>query len=141
VNIPPDYTPERLLELAEKFDAESKRYAAMAAACREHAAALQRLPEGRADRTMSKVDVDTRDHEANVKRGASRATRRHPGLRRIYEAGHTVTSLAKELRETRARVSSWFAEGENNRPIPKHQVDYLEKKYGIPRASWRRIAE
>ena len=53
----------------------------------------------------------------------------------------TIVGLAKELGETRARVSKWFGGPEENRPIPRHIAELLEQKYGIPVASWQRIAD
>lgn len=93
------------------------------------------------DRTIGAMDVDTTGRDVSVKVGAGRATRRHPAQRILYEKGHTVTSIAKELNEGRPRVNAWFAEGEANRPIPRRHAEYLFEKYGIPLSAWKRVAE
>lgn len=96
---------------------------------------------GRTERSMSDdMDVDT-SQSAALKSGIGRSTRKHPGQKKLYEVGHTVTSLAKELKETRPRVSAWFAEGEANRPIPRKVADLLQQRYGISTDVWARIKD
>lgn len=118
---------------------------AQLAAGEERIAALRAesegLPHGTRPRTISDMNVDTRGRSSDVKRGAGRATRKHPAQRRLYENGMTVSSLAKELGETRARVSSWFAAGDANRPIPRHHAETLLKRYKIALGDWSRIAD
>lgn len=87
------------------------------------------------------MNVDTRGKSESVKRGAARATRKHRAQRKLYEAGVSLTDVARELGEGRPRVSSWFAPGETNRPIPRQHAEYLLAKYGIPLSDWRRIAD
>ena len=99
------------------------------------------LPRHDTNSTVSPMDVNTQHATEDVKRGAARATRKHKALKRLYEKGRTVTSIALELGEGRPRVSAWFAEGDGNRPIPRRHADYLRDKYNIPHAWWARIAE
>jgi hypothetical protein len=99
------------------------------------------LKPKRDDSTVESMDVDTRDQAESVRRGAGRAKRKHEAQKRLYECGHTITSLAQELREGRSRVSSWFAVGEANRPIPRRYAELLRDKYEIPLTVWARIAD
>jgi hypothetical protein len=103
----------------------------------EEARLLSREPE----RIVRTMNVDTSRHGSDVKRGATRARRKHPAQRKLYEQGMTIASVAKELGETRSRVSSWMADGEGLRPIPSHIAEKLRTKYGIPLSVWRRVAE
>lgn len=147
-------TADELLALATRLDEDAlealrsgdKDGAASAAeAARQHASRLTASAGGRIVRTMN---VDTRGRPAAVKRGAGRATRQHPAQKKLYEAGVTITDVARELRETRARVSSWMAEDEAgksdkpkaNRPIPRHHAVYLRDRYGVPLGVWKRIS-
>ena len=52
-----------------------------------------------------------------------------------------VTKLAKQLGETRARVSKWFGTPKDNRPIPRQVAEQLKAEYGIPLSVWARIAD
>jgi hypothetical protein len=98
------------------------------------------LPPGQSPRNIRSMSVDTRDFAADVKRGVGRARRKHPAQMKLYAKGVTITAVAKELRETRARVTSWMAE-EDARAIPRHHADYLREKYGIPLSAWARIQD
>lgn len=91
-------------------------------------------------RTIHDMNIDTREFSANVKRGVGRARRKHPAQLKLYKAGVTISALAKEIRETRARVTSWMAVDEP-RAIPRHQAEYLRTKYGIPLSAWARISD
>lgn len=99
------------------------------------------LQGSRSDRTIPDMDVDTSGQSVSVKRGAGRATRKHEAQRKLYEKGHTITSIAAELNEGRPRVSAWFAVGDSNRPIPRRHAEYLRDKYEIPLSVWSRIAD
>jgi hypothetical protein len=93
------------------------------------------------ERTIRTMDVNTQGKSASVKRGAGRATRKHPAQKRLYERGKTITDIAGELKEGRPRVSSWFADGDTNRPIPRRHAEHLRDRYGIPLNAWLRIAD
>src|SRR5688572_7411553 len=105
-----------LLRLADEADAAASRSEATAANLREQAATLRALAEkagaagidGDADvvsvlhstdseRTIRTMDVNTQGRSASVKRGAGRATRKHPGQKRLYEKGKTITAIAAGL--------------------------------------------
>lgn len=92
------------------------------------------------ERTIRTMDVNPGNATAAVKRAIGRATRKHLAQVKLYEKGVTITALAAELGETRARVSSWFADGDANRAVPERHVETMRKKYGIPRSAWTRIA-
>ena len=129
----------RRLHAEGKHEAASELYKA-AADARKAVEALLRLPEGEYERIVRSMNVDTTRHASDVKRGATRARRKHPAQRIFYEKGVTITSVAKEIGETRARVSSWMADGDALRPIPPHQAEKLRLKYGVPLSVWKRIA-
>lgn len=99
------------------------------------------LPRHEPERIIRSMDVNTQGRSANVKRGAGRATRKHPAQKKLYEKGKTITDVAAELGEGRPRVSAWFADGEANRPIPKRHAEKLRDKYGIPMNAWSRVAD
>lgn len=107
----------------------------------ERLARLKDLPGKSPPRTLRTMDIDTRGQHPDVKRGAGRATRNHPAQQKFYAAGVTIKSVAKDLRETRARVSSWMADGEANRPIPRRYAEYLKERYGVPLSAWARIKD
>jgi hypothetical protein len=138
---------EQLLAMADQAKADAEKLEAAAALARHQEATLRRLAAEleeplRAidtDDTLARMDVNTNTERA--KRGAGRATRKHRGQRKLYEKGHSVTSIAAELGEGRPRVSAWFADGEANRPIPRRHAEYLRDKYNIPLTSWKRIAD
>jgi hypothetical protein len=94
------------------------------------------LTRKRIDRIVSTVDVQAPNLSAEVKRAAGRATRKGDAQRRLYERGMTVASLAKELGETRARVSKWFGPASDNRPIPRATAELLQREYGFPLTAW-----
>lgn len=103
--------------------------------------AARGLPGGAGGRIVRSMNVDTTRHTADVKRGATRARRKHPAQRKLYEQGMTIASLAKQLGETRARVSSWMADGDGLRPIPASIAEKLRQQYGIPLSVWKRVSE
>ena len=108
---------------------------------REREVAAKGLPGSAPGRTIRSVSIDTRDFSTAVKRGVGRATRKHPAQLKLYQKGVTITAVAKELRETRARVSSWMNPGKDTRAIPRHHAEYLRDKYGIPLSAWDRIQD
>lgn len=97
------------------------------------------LRESPRPRNMSSM-YDVTTGSTAVKKGASRARRKHPAMPKIYDANQTITSIAQELRETRARVSSWMAD-EEPRAIPRRHAEYLRDKYKIPLTAWKRILD
>lgn len=131
-------------EAAEFLKACEKRVEQAKAVLRSISEAYEAAPDDETDlrtddtkRTIRSMDVNTHGRSASVKRGAGRATRKHPAQKRLYERGKTITDIAAELKEGRPRVSSWFAEGDAQRPIPRHHAEYLRDKYGIPINVWR----
>lgn len=147
-------TPRELAAEAEWCEARARYLRALAASLEAQAVVLRRR-EGLARTgelpktlrahdtfdTVNRMNVDTRGKPESVKRGAARATRRHKAQRKLYEAGVSLTDVAKELGEGRPRVSSWFAPGDTNRPIPRKCAEYLRDKYGVPLEDWRRIGD
>lgn len=97
------------------------------------------LTRKRIDRIVSTVDVQAPNLSADVKRAAGRATRTGEAQRMLYERGMTVAKLAKELGETRPRVSKWFGPAADNRPIPRAIAERLQREYGIPLTAWSRV--
>lgn len=95
----------------------------------------------RKQRSVSPVDVNGTQLDSYTKRAATRSNRTHAGLKALYEKDVTQASLAREMKESRSRVASWFAKGPLNRPIPRSRVVYLRDKYGIPESVWERIAD
>jgi hypothetical protein len=92
--------------------------------------------------TMRNDDIDTTGRPKNMKIGAARSRRTHPAMTAWYAAGKTITAIATEVGETRARVSAWLApEPTTNRPIPSKHAAYFERTYGIPTAAWLRIGD
>lgn len=87
------------------------------------------------------MNVDTRGKSEAVRRAAGRATRKHPAQEAFYRANVTIGQVAKLLGEGRPRVSSWMAEGDALRPIPRRHVITLTKKYGIPASAWGDIKD
>lgn len=114
----------------------------------EYIAALERaadLAEGltskRINRTVSSVNVTAGNLSSDTKRAAGRSTRKSEAQRRLYEKDMTITKLAVELGETRARVSKWFGTADENRAIPRPIAERLRDKYGIPLSAWSRISD
>lgn len=149
-----DATVEQLLSLADKIAGDIKRAEEVAATIPQlrkterglrkmaaEQAGESRLRIDRSERIMPDMDVNTHSHDARVRSGAGRATRKHPAQKKLYERGKTITSIASELKEGRPRVSAWFADGEANRPIPKRHAETLKEKYGIPLSAWSRVAD
>lgn len=99
----------------------------------------QGLTVAREQRTLS--NMYEHSSETRARRGASRARRAHPAQRRLYNAGTTITAVAAELHETRARVSTWMADGDAVRAIPRRHAIYLRDKYSVPLSAWRRIQD
>jgi hypothetical protein len=130
--------------VAEKAEAQAKlarEQEAWLRAQAEKAGGDEGLRSTNSERIIRTMDVNTEGRSASVKRGAGRATRKHPAQKRLYEKGKTLTDIAAELGEGRPRVSAWFAEHPANRPIPRRHADHLRKKYGIPLDAWLRIAD
>lgn len=121
--------------------ADLDRQDAWLAAEDERLARASAVDTGGTKRIIRTMDVNTHGSPANVKRGAGRATRKHPAQKRLYEKGKTITDVASDLGEGRPRVSSWFADGDANRPIPRRHAEKLRDKYGIPLTAWSRIAD
>jgi hypothetical protein len=140
-------TREELLALADKYAALAKHFDKRAAQCRDTEARIRADAANTAidmndtDSTLRTMDVNTAGRSASVKRGAGRATRKHPAQKKLYEKGKTITDIAADLGEGRPRVSSWFAGGDANRPIPRRHAEKLHDKYGIPLSAWSRIAD
>jgi len=101
----------------------------------------KQLPTTEKHRSVPVMDVNTERMSVITRRAATRATREHAGLRKLYEQDVSQSSLARELGETRSRVVSWFAEGPGNRPIPRKTAERIRDKYGLPLSVWARIAE
>lgn len=120
-----------------RLETEERELAAIEAAMRS----LQGLPSPTGARTIRTMNVDTTGRDAKVKIGASRSRRKHPALKKLYEAGVTVTALAQQLKEKRPSVSAWFAAGAGNRPVPRRHADTMEEKYGIPLSAWLKLAD
>jgi hypothetical protein len=144
--MPDVLTDEQLRAIVEEADValrdnelrhqEIAEYRAWALATLERRAKAARgLRIDGTERTISTMDVNTTGKSAAVKRGAARATRKHVAQQKFYEHDKTITEIAAELKETRERVSSWMKKVDP-RPIPAHHVEYLHKKYGIPRNAW-----
>lgn len=112
-----------------------------AAAEMERLGKAKGLPVKLPSRTIHGMSIDTRGFSADVKRGVGRSTRKHPAQTKLYAKGVTISALAKELRETRARVSSWMNPGKETRAIPRHHAEYLREHYGIPLSAWARISD
>jgi hypothetical protein len=152
-------TPEKLRQVAADLEAkaeeafragkaaEGEAFLDAAWAARDKADQRERqlaeqangLPDTSPPRNIRNMSVDTRGFAADVKRGVGRATRKHPAQMKLYAKGVTISALAKELRETRARVNSWMNAGKDVRPIPRHHAEYLRERYGIPLSAWDRI--
>lgn len=98
---------------------------------REMAEEVERALTGKPEaRTIRAMNVDTQGQPEAVKRGAARATRKHPAQELLYKAGLTISDLAGLLGEKRSRVSAWMAQGTSQRPVPATQADRMAK--GIP---------
>jgi hypothetical protein len=145
---------EALLKLADEYRADAamleekaRQFAKLAEEAREKERILREDAANTAidmndtDSTLRTMDVNTAGRSASVKRGAGRATRKHPAQKKLYEKGKTITDIAADLGEGRPRVSSWFAGGDANRPIPRRHAEKLHDKYGIPLSAWSRIAD
>jgi len=140
----------RLLADADRFEAEGdaaldrgdaeagKRLLDRAIVRREAAEVLRAADDTRTIRSMRTDSVDPA-----VKRAAGRSRRKHPAQAKLYAQGVTITALAAELGEKRARVSAWMADpsGDANRPIPRHHAERLRARYGIPLSAWARIGD
>lgn len=147
-------TPAELRKLADETEKRAATLSLEVTLLREQAAMLRakadsderRMKEAglhldTPERTIRVMDVNTHGMADDVKRGAARATRKHPAQKRLYRKGVTITKLAAELKEGRPRVSAWFAEGAGNRPIPRRHAEHLREKYGIPLSDWSRVAD
>jgi hypothetical protein len=150
-------TPETLRRLANEADEQAASLRREADILEQQGVTLRKLADdkessglqhGTGERIISAMDVNASGQSSAVKRGAARATRKHPAQVKLYSrkvegapAGITIKDLATELDETRARVSSWFATGHANRPVPRHHAEFMRKKYGIPLSAWARIAD
>lgn len=137
--------PKDLLALALKDREHAKKLRAQADLLERQAGELEAMAERRVDtgsteRIIRTMDVNTHRSPVHVKRGAARATRNNPAQKRLYEKGKTITDIAADLKEGRPRVSSWFAEGEAQRPIPRRHAEFLRDTYDIP-LKWFRVAD
>lgn len=123
---------------------EELRYFQLATSLRIAAKALRdaaRLTGGSDGRIIRGMSQPAGTMSADVKRGKGRSTRKHPAQLKFYEHNVTIKDVAKELGETRARVSSWMADGDALRAIPRNQAEKLRDKYGVPLSAWKRIAD
>jgi hypothetical protein len=132
-------TPKELRAEAARLRGEAQRLLGYAETLDAAADQLQQLQRTPRQRIVSPVDVNASNLSPYTKRAATRSNR--SAQRKLYEKNVTVAGLARELGETRARVSSWFAPAGSpgNRPIPRSIAERLEEKYGIPLADWARI--
>lgn len=129
---------EAIAALMAEADADERE----AARKRALAAGLEsRLRGDDTDDTIRDMNVDTRGKSEAVKRAVGRATRKHPAQEAFYRAGVTIGQVAKELGEGRPRVSSWMADGDGCRPIPRRHVVTLKERYHIPASAWARIKD
>jgi len=86
--------------------------------------------------------IDTSGATRALKIAVGRSRREHPAARAWYEHGKTISAIAGEIGETRARVNSWLTDDPVAlRPIPRKHVAYFERTYGIPATAWRRVAD
>jgi hypothetical protein len=132
--------PDELLAEARRARDEAERLIEYAKMLETAAAMNTGLTPTRIKRNVSSMQVQG-DLSSDTKRAASRATSTHPGQRQLYEQNVSIAKLARELGETRARVSSWFGSGLGNRPIPRRFAEMLRDRYGIQLDVWARIAD
>ncbi|HET7037176.1 MAG TPA: helix-turn-helix transcriptional regulator [Thermomicrobiaceae bacterium] len=132
-------TPKELRAEAARARAEARRLIDYAETLDEAAKRGDGLQASSRQRIVSPVDVNQDGLSAYTKRAATRSWRELQ--RKLYEKNVTVAGLARELGESRSRVSSWFAAAGSagNRPIPRSIAQKLEAKYGIPLGDWPRI--
>jgi hypothetical protein len=151
-----DYSAAGLDREAERLYAEAaaiRREAEVRAMLLEAQAATYRdaaqrlrdvgLPAPPAERSIPPVhDIDVRGRDANLKRAVGRTRRDSVAQQLLLEKGQTISGLARELHETRSRVSAWFAEDMAlSRPIPRRIALQLREKYGIPPDLWTKISD
>jgi hypothetical protein len=53
----------------------------------------------------------------------------------------SISMLARELKEPRSTVNSWFRSGALNRAIPGKYARLLRERYGIPESSWQKVLQ
>jgi hypothetical protein len=132
--------------MAEQAEAKALELDGHASVLRQQAVELRKLADTSEAlqsrdtvRTISRtMRVSQENNDSYVRRGIKRATRNHPAQRKLYKHGVTISALARELQIGRERVSSWFAKGDANRPIPEHLAKLIESKYGVPLSDWFR---
>jgi hypothetical protein len=65
---------------------------------------------------------------------------KHPFVRRAVELYGSVKAAANKLDVSPSTARSWYAEGEEARPIPELWAERLSKKpWNIPRTAWRAV--
>lgn len=89
--------------------------------------------------TVADMDVSTSGKDEAVRRAIGRSRRKHPAQAAFYKHNKTIGQVAAELGEGRPRVSSWMAEGDACREIPRRIAELLKKKYGVPLNAWTRL--
>jgi hypothetical protein len=133
-------TPDQLRLKALEY--MRKANAALRAGDKERAMLERGLTSGKPERIIRSMSAQpARVISSDVKRGKGRSTRKHPAQEIFYKKGTHIKAVAAELGETRAWVSSWMADGDACRAIPRRHAEYLKEKYGVPLSAWHRIAD
>ena len=85
-------------------------------------------------------NMQPRTSEKPARRGRPLETK-HPFPRKLTQLKPpmTVTAWAERHGYDRARVKSWYAEGDGGRSIPRDIAESIEKELGIPatRSTWK----
>jgi hypothetical protein len=148
----PDQLRLKALEYMRKANAalragdkeRAQEYEDMAGECEMLASVMleRGLTSGKPERIIRSMSAQpARVISSDVKRGKGRSTRKHPAQEIFYKKGTHIKAVAAELGETRAWVSSWMADGDACRAIPRRHAEYLKEKYGVPLSAWHRIAD
>jgi hypothetical protein len=118
--------------LAAQLAAEDAALEALLRAQRELIEAVgeyQRLHEPK--RTNIVPNVQAPIAAAKHSRRGRPLEAKHPFPRALEAAGMTVSAWALKHGHDRARVKSWFAEGDGGRRIPRDVAEAIEKEMGV----------
>jgi molybdenum-dependent DNA-binding transcriptional regulator ModE len=91
------------------------------------------------------TDVDSStvkhmDTAISQKRIGRPITSKHPFVTRAIQLHGSIKAAAEKLDVSPSTARSWYAEGEDGRPISETMVERLAKRpWSIPRSAWRAI--
>jgi len=137
-------TRDELLRLAAQAAEQAETHEKLAAQLRRQEARFREMAEEalsiRGNRSIigSNMELATPGATKKVRIAAGRTKRNHQAKRAFLEHGKTDEDISKEVGVGRSTVNAWYA---GSRSIPGKHAKHFEKKYGVPRSAWAKVAE